>query len=166
MPKILESIPEQNRNPNIKIKVLWVLWDSESNKLMFWIKFNDNEDKSKKENQDTKSEVSDTKRYCLEDSATNPLGLLLPFVMKTNFYSRKFGCQKKKKQISRKNDWTQNSLKISNRNGMAWKQKSQCWTPFQFRDVFSQWNRRNQWNFQFLHLVMHQTRHKLHVSIS
>jgi len=105
-PDILESIPEQNRNPNIKIKVLGVLWDSESDKLMFGIKFND-EDKSKKEHQDTRSEVSDTKRNFLEDSATifDPLGLLSPFVMKIKLLFQKVWLAEEKETDKKKKGW-------------------------------------------------------------
>jgi hypothetical protein len=78
VPEILESILEMNRNPNTKIKVLGVLWDSVTDQLMFDIKFK--EDDLKKENQETRREDFDTKRNFLEDSATifDPQGLLAP----------------------------------------------------------------------------------------
>ena len=98
---ILTSIPEMNRNPNSKIKVLGVLWDSASDKLTFDIKL------KKEESQESRNENSDTKRSFLEESATifDPLGLLSPFVMKIKLLFQKVWLAEETEKDKKKKGW-------------------------------------------------------------
>ena len=101
VPEILDSIPEANKNPNTKIKVLGVLWDSKTDELTFDIKI------KKEENQDSRIEDSDTKRSFLEESATifDPLGLLSPFVMKIKLLFQKVWLSEEKETDKKKKGW-------------------------------------------------------------
>ena len=94
-PEILVNIPEENRNPKTKVKVLGVLWNSEADELMFDIKLTE-----RKEN-------FDTKRTFLETSATifDPLGLLSPFVMRIKLLFQKVWLSEEKEAIKTKKGW-------------------------------------------------------------
>ena len=109
--EILESIPEENRNPNKKIKVLGVLWDTETDELMFNINLKENDQESKIEDQKTRKnkeeKVFDTKRSFLENSATifDPLGLLTPFVIKIKLLFQKVWLEESAETDKKKKGW-------------------------------------------------------------
>jgi len=109
--KILESIPEQNRNPSKKIKVLGVLWDTETDELMFNIHLKQEDQELNIKGEETRmkkeDEVFDTKRTFLENSATifDPLGLLTPFVMKIKLLFQKVWLAESTETDKKKKGW-------------------------------------------------------------